>query len=77
LKWGPLIAKRDKATGRVVKLDGTVAAVGERVPLDQQFLIPDKKREGSTWRHFVAVLRTLGYQVEWRVLRACDYGAGT
>lgn len=77
LKWGPLIAKRDKATGRVVKLDGTVAAVGERVPLDQQFLIPDKRREGSTWRHFVAALRTLGYQVEWRVLRACDYGAGT
>lgn len=77
LKWGPLIAKRDKATGRVIKLDGTVAAVGERVPLDQQFLIPDKKREGSTWRRFVVVLRALGYQVEWRVLRACDYGAGT
>lgn len=77
LKWGPLIAKRDKATGRVIKLDGTVAAVGERVPLDQQFLIPDKQREGSTWRRFVAVLRALGYQVEWRVLRACDYGAGT
>ncbi|EKT4075732.1 DNA cytosine methyltransferase [Stenotrophomonas maltophilia] len=77
LKWGPLIAKRDKTTGRVIKLDGTVAAVGERVPLDQQFLIPDKKREGSTWRRFVAVLRALGYQVDWRVLRACDYGAGT
>ncbi|WP_049460334.1 DNA cytosine methyltransferase [Stenotrophomonas maltophilia] len=77
LKWGPLIAKRDKATGRVIKLDGTVAAIGERVPLDQQFLIPDKKREGSTWRRFVVVLRALGYQVEWRVLRACDYGAGT
>jgi len=77
LKWGPLIAKRDKATGRVIKLDGTVAAAGERVPLDQQFLIPDKKREGTTWRRFVAVLRALGYQVEWRVLRACDYGAGT
>ncbi|MCK6230996.1 DNA cytosine methyltransferase [Stenotrophomonas indicatrix] len=77
LKWGPLIAKRDKATGRVIKLDGTVAAAGECVPLDQQFLIPDKKREGTTWRRFVAVLRALGYQVEWRVLRACDYGAGT
>jgi len=77
LKWGPLIAKRDKATGRVIKLNGTVAAAGERVPLEQQFLIPDKKRQGSTWRRFVAVLRALGYQVEWRVLRACDYGAGT
>ncbi|EPO9974865.1 TPA: DNA cytosine methyltransferase [Pseudomonas aeruginosa] len=32
LQWGPLIAKRDKATGRVVRLDGTVAQPGERVP---------------------------------------------
>lgn len=29
LQWGPLVAKRDKATGRVVKLDGTVAEPGE------------------------------------------------
>lgn len=77
LKWGPLVAKRDKATGRVVKLDGTVAAPGERVPIDQQFLVPDKTREGQTWRHFVAALRRLGYTVEWRRLKACDYGAGT
>lgn len=77
LKWGPLIAKRDRATGRVVKLDGTVAARGERVPIEQQFLVPDKRREGRTWRHFVAALRGLGYAVEWRKLRACDYGAGT
>lgn len=77
LKWGPLIAKRDAATGRVMKLDGTVAAPGERVPLDQQFLIPDKRHEGRTWQHFVAALRALGYSVEWRKLRACDFGAGT
>lgn len=77
LKWGPLVAKRDASTGRVVKLDGTVAAPGERVPIDQQFLIPDKHREGRTWRHFVSALRRLGYTVEWRKLKACDYGAGT
>lgn len=41
LQWRPLIAKRDKATGRVVKLDGTVAQPGERVPRDEQFLVPD------------------------------------
>ncbi|MDF3842700.1 DNA cytosine methyltransferase [Pseudomonas citronellolis] len=41
LQWGPLVAKRDKATGRVVKLDGTVAAPGEQVPRDEQFLVPD------------------------------------
>lgn len=77
LKWGPLVAKRDKTTGRVLKLDGTVAARGERVPLDQQFLVPDKRREGKTWRQFVRALRALGYAVEWSKLRACDYGAGT
>jgi DNA (cytosine-5)-methyltransferase 1 len=77
MKWGPLVAKRDKATGRVVKLDGTVAAKGERVPLQQQFLIPDKRREGQTWRQFIGVMRALGYVAEWRKLKACDYGAGT
>lgn len=75
LKWGPLVAKRDAVTGRVVKLDGSIAAPGERVPVDQQFLIPDKRHEGRTWRHFVAALRSLGYALEWRVLRACDYEA--
>ncbi|WP_345780540.1 DNA cytosine methyltransferase [Thermomonas mangrovi] len=77
LKWGPLVAKRDRATSRVVKLDGSVAAPGERVAIDQQFLIPDKRHAGRTWRHFVGALHRLGYAVEWRRLKACDYGAGT
>lgn len=77
LKWTGLVAKRDKATGRVVRLDGTIAAPGERVPVEQQFLIPDKRREGHIWQAFVASLRALGYVVEWRKVRACDYGAGT
>ncbi|HET6807237.1 MAG TPA: DNA cytosine methyltransferase [Frateuria sp.] len=77
LGWCPLVAKRDKATDRVLKLDGTVAAPGERVPLREQFLVPDKRRHGHTWDRFVAALRALGYVVEWRTLKACDYGAGT
>jgi len=77
LHWGPLMAKRDKVTGRVMKLDGTVAAVGERVPVHQQFLIPNPKRRGTTWRRFVQLLEGMGYQVEWRILKACDYGAPT
>ncbi|ERT18872.1 DNA methyltransferase [Pseudomonas putida SJ3] len=77
LQWGPLIAKRDKATGRVMKLDGTVAAVGERVPVQQQFLVPDPKRRGITWRCFVHLLQIMGYQVEWRIIKACDFGAPT
>ena len=77
LKWGPLIAKRCKQTGRVMKLDGTVAAHGERVPVQQQYLVPDPKREGQTWRRFVAALECLGYVVEWRTLIAADLGGHT
>lgn len=77
LQWGPLIAKRDKATGRVMKLGGQVAAPGEVVPVHQQFLVPDPKRRGTTWRRFVALLEGMGYAVEWRVIKACDFGAPT
>lgn len=77
LQWGPLIAKRCKSTGRVLKMDGTVAGRGERVPVEHQQLVPDKSRTGRTWRQFVAALRALGYAVEWRKLVASDYGAGT
>lgn len=38
---------------------------------------PDKARQGLTFRRWVGRLRTLGYAVEWRELRACDYGAPT
>lgn len=77
LRWGPMIAKRDPKTGRVVKLDGTVAAKGEYVPLHNQFLVPDPKRLGQTWKRFVAILRGMGYVVEWRVDRACNQGVPT
>lgn len=77
LKWGRLIAKRDPATRRVVKLDGTIATPGERVPVEQQYLIPDPKQQGKHWHRLVAILRGMGYIVEWRELNAADYGAGT
>jgi DNA (cytosine-5)-methyltransferase 1 len=77
LKWGPLIAKRCKDTGRVMKLDGTIAEPGERVPVQQQYLVPDPKREGQTWRKFVTALRKLGYQVEHKNLVAADFGGHT
>lgn len=77
LTWGPLVAKRDKVTGRVLKMDGTVATVGERVPMNNQQLVPDKRHSGRTWAQFVEALRGFGYVVEWRKLVASDYGAGT
>lgn len=77
LRWGPLVAKRDPATGRVVKLDRSVAEPGERVSLQHQYLIPDPKRAGQTWNRFVAMLQAMGYAVDWRVLCAADFGAPT
>ncbi|MCE7762904.1 DNA methyltransferase [Pseudomonas putida] len=89
LQWGPLIAKRDTATGRVITLDqvphptkaktmiNRVAGPGEQVPLASQFLVPDPKRRGITWRRFVQLLEGMGYQVEWRIIKACDFGAPT
>lgn len=77
LQWGPLVAKRDKATGRVVKIDNTVAAAGEHVPRHEQFLVPDPKRKGRTWRQFVQTLRGFGYHVEYWIERNCDFGDPT
>lgn len=77
LQWSPLVAKRCTATGRVVRLDGTVAAPGERVPVHEQFLVPDARRKGHNWQRFVAGLRAMGYAVQWRTLCAADFGAPT
>ena len=77
LQWGPLMAKRCKSTGRVIKLGGGTAEPGEVVPISEQFLVPDPKRRGQTWAVFVAELQRLGYAVEWRVIKACDFGAPT
>lgn len=38
---------------------------------------PIKERVGETFRAFVQSLRNLGYVVEWRLLRACDFGTPT
>ena len=76
-QWGPLIAKRDRATGRVLRLDGTVAGPGERVPVQEQYLIPDPRHAGRTWRRFIRTFEQMGYTVEWRILVAADYGAAT
>ena len=45
-------------------------------PLDERGL-PDKARAGETFRQWVDELRQLGYDVDWRELRACDYGTPT
>lgn len=38
---------------------------------------PDASRKGQTFQRFIGQLRAIGYKIEWRELRACDYGAPT
>ena len=38
---------------------------------------PDPRYKGETFRRFVHQLERQGYTVEWRLIRACDYGAPT
>lgn len=38
---------------------------------------PCPNRRGQSFARWVARLRNLGYQVEWREMRGCDYGAPT
>ncbi|HHW36787.1 MAG TPA: DNA cytosine methyltransferase [Bacillales bacterium] len=40
-------------------------------------LIPDPERKGETFNSFVKSLESLGYKVEFKELKACDYGAPT
>ncbi|WP_409346801.1 DNA cytosine methyltransferase [Paenibacillus sp. MBLB4367] len=84
--WGPLIADRDKETGRLMKkvfrqdgesFDLVVSEPGEDVLPELLSLRPDPTKKGRTFRSFVNALKRQGYQVDWRELRACDYGAPT
>lgn len=76
-QWGKLVAKRCKKTNRVVKQCGTVAQKGEYVPYNEQQLVPSLKNKGETFKSFVNLLKKLGYDVSWKELRACDFGAPT
>lgn len=76
MTWGPLCARRGK-DGRIYKTDGTLAGKHEYVPYHEQQLIPDKRRTGKTFRRFISVMKSFGYECEWRILTASDYGAPT
>ena len=45
-------------------------------PLDENGQ-PDKALAGKTFKRWVRTLRAHGYRVDWRELRACDYGSPT
>lgn len=64
--WGPLTFARDE-TGEIRRDPKT----------GDPLMMPDPDRKGETFKVWTAQLRRLGYRMEWRELRACDYGAPT
>lgn len=64
-EWGPVVKKVGTDGFPVLDADG------------QPWYVPCPKRRGKTFRFWVRKLQRLGYQVEWKELRACDYGAPT
>lgn len=63
--WAPLRQRHDAAGKPVFNKDGT------------PYMEVDPERKGETFLTWVRRLRRMGYRVEWRILRACDFGAPT
>lgn len=68
-------ARRRKGGPRVIILEN-VEEFSTWGPLAEDGR-PCPDRKGLTFKRWVGELRRLGYKVEWRELRACDYGAPT
>ncbi len=71
-RWIPELGDR---APRVVILEN-VEEFAEWGPLDNKGRIIEAAK-GERFRTFVRKLRACGYSVDWRELRACDYGAPT
>tara|TARA_R110000868_G_scaffold165645_3_gene399191 strand:+ start:1 stop:1419 length:1419 start_codon:yes stop_codon:yes gene_type:complete len=69
VKWAKLVRPRIICLENVEEFQtwGPLAEDGRPCP----------QRKGSTFTRWVGQLRSLGYTVEWRELRACDFGAPT
>ncbi len=66
-EWGPLKRRRVRTDKRYD--DGTKKG--------KWAYYPDPDKKGMTWNLWCNQLRGLGYKLESRTLRACDYGAPT
>ena len=68
-----------KVRPRVIMLENVEEFVtwGPLVRAENGDLYPCRKNKGRTFNSFVNALRRHGYEVDWKELRACDYGAPT
>jgi DNA (cytosine-5)-methyltransferase 1 len=74
LAW--IVVKWAKAVQPRVIILENVEEFQDWGPLDDEGM-PCRERKGVTFQRWLAQLRNLGYIVEWRELRACDYSAPT
>ena len=74
LAW--IVVKWAKAVQPRVIILENVEEFQDWGPLDDDGF-PCRERKGKTFQRWLTQLRNLGYQVEWRELRACDYSAPT
>lgn len=74
LAW--IVVKWAKAVKPRVIILENVEEFKDWGPLDDENR-PCPKRKGMTFNRWLAQLKNLGYRVEWRELRACDYGTPT
>lgn len=80
--WGPLHRKHTRGCSHreVTKTNSKTRQTTTTVECSSdacEYGLPIKDRKGETFRAFVRKLEKLGYKVEWKLLRACDYGAPT
>ena len=73
VRWIKSLPKRQRP--RVVFLENVEEFADWGPLLDDGRPCPVQR--GATFKQFVAALEAMGYVVEWRELRACDYGAPT
>lgn len=50
---------------------------GPLIENEEGDLVPCKKRKGKTYDSFIRAIKRHGYNVETKILKACDYGAPT
>jgi DNA (cytosine-5)-methyltransferase 1 len=74
LAW--IVVKWAKAVHPRVIILENVEEFKDWGPLDDENR-PCPKRKGLTFQRWLAQLKNLGYRVEWRELRACDYDTPT
>jgi DNA (cytosine-5)-methyltransferase 1 len=75
MHWVNVLGRRPAGKPRVIYLEN-VEEFQTWCPLLPDG-IPNTWRKGWFFRCFIGALRRRGYVVEWRELRACDYGAPT